>query len=345
MANKQQSRERGAVALITAMVVSVLLMITTAGMVSLTVKSLRQSTDGAQSTKAYYAAEGGLEEALLKLRTDPNYAGNCSGAESAASAQNGVVTCIKINQKPNALTGTIGADKTVQLDLSSVQGLQSIKIAWGLPAGKYDANSIPQYSSIANGSNFPARSAWPSTAPAIIEAALIEYGVDANSQLTIKDVQYYQPNFMPLSKKYGSSGINNGLNVYGYDKLATASKAPFIVSCNDPAPYQCTGGLQLAGGKKYVLRLKTRYNEASYKVTAQGGGNVALGIPGAVYTIDVTARAGDVFRRIQTSFPTGQAAPESLDGLDYVLYSDTDICKAYEIKGSTASGLNGCTAP
>lgn len=333
---RRQTSQRGAVALITAMIVSILLMITTAGMVAVTVKSVRQSTDGAQSTKAYYAAEGGVEKALLAIKNNQPIS-SCLNPTAASSAADGAVTCIKSSQVTNSLSADLGPDESVQLDLSGVVGMQSIKVEWGLQSG-FNANTIPQYIT-SNGTNkFPARSAWPSTAPAVLELGMVEY--PSSSTFSIGQVKFYQPNFMPYSNKAGSAPRTNALDLYQYADLTNGkAQKPFVVACSGAAPYQCSGGVQIDGGKKYVLRLKTRYNKASYRITAQGAGNVALNIPGAVWTVDVTARAGDTFRRVQTSFPVGQN-PTALAGLDYVLYSDTDICKSFQVKGGTAQELD-----
>lgn len=344
MVTNNKTTERGAVALITAMIVSILLMITTAGMVSLTVKSLRQSTDGAQSTKAYYAAEGGLEEALLKLQTDPNYQGNCqNGAAAGASAQDGAVTCVTVKTNANELVDYLPANSTVQLDISAVAGLQSLKVEWGLPGSQqYVASTVPVYLNNNGGSNFPAGAAWPiQTAPAILELGVVQYPSNS-AAFSIDQVKYFQGTLGPQSSKVGAAGPSNAAfgNAYTYNE-PTALNKPFVAACSTAnAPYVCSAGVGgLGDGNRFVLRLKSRYNDAQYRITAQGAGNVALPIPGAVYTIDVTARAGDVFRRIQTSFPIGDN-PTGLPGLDYVLYSDTDICKSFQVKGGGAVDLD-----
>ena len=325
-------------ALITAMIVSVLLMITTSGMVSLTIKSLKQSTDGAQSTKAYYAAEGGLEEALLKLRRDPSYTGNCDGASAANSAKDGLVTCIKVGTQPNALVGELGPNQTVQLDLSSVVGLQSIKVEWTTDG--FNEDSIPKYLT-GNGVNqFPKQADWPSTAPAVLEVGTVSY--PATAEFRIDQVGYHQGTIAPRSTKAGSAPATNALNSYVYNDASSLSR-PFVVPCNTSGSYPCVAGVGLNQSLKYMLRLKARYNGAKYRITAQGANNVALAIPGATYTVDVTARAGDTFRRIQTSFPTAGSVPTGLPGLDYVLYSDTDICKSFEVVG-TAKDM-ACPTP
>lgn len=334
--SRLHSQQQGAVALVTAMIVSILLMITTAGMVSVTVKSMRQSTDGAQSTKAYYAAEGGLEETLLKLRNGETI-DNCAGTTNIkTSAQDGVVTCARVTQNTNQVVGQLGKDESTQIDLSEVSGIFAIKIEWGLD--NYDPATIPNY--VTDG--FPAPNkvdgtSWPATAPAALEASIIEY--PKTSTFSIAQVGFYQSITGP--KAVGSSMPQDQESLYIYTDLPNRTK-PFVNICDDPAPYQCsTAPAGLKADKSYVLRLKSRYNGAKYRISAIGAGNAVLTIPNQMYTIDVTARAGDVFRRAQTSFST---VPTSVDGLDYVLYSDTEICKSYEIKDGAASGLN-CQVP
>lgn len=323
-------------------------MITTAGMVSLTTKSLRQSTDGAQSTKAYYAAEGGLEEALLRIRSGDASDKCDTGASAANSAKDGVVTCTKISTTSNQLQGSLGTDEAVQLDVSSVVGLRSIKIEWSQAKS---LSAIPDYSSA---EGFRAKSdfkdpnneivsMWSANAPAIVEAGIVEY--PGANEFNIGDVGFYQNIFAPKSNNPVDKSF--GINSQPYiDNYATQKRAYSTQCVSTGSEYQCSMGIGgLKADKKYVLRLKTRYNPTDYRITAQGVNNVQLSIPGAMYTVDVTARAGDVFRRIQTSFSTDASAlPPGLSGLDYVLYSDTQICKSFEVKASGATGID-CNPP
>lgn len=343
-----QSTERGAVALITAMIVSILLMITTAGMVSLTVKSLRQSTDGAQSTKAYYAAEGGLEETLLKLRNDPNYAGSCSGATSSASAKDGVVTCSKVIKAPNQVEGVLDVNGTDQIDLSSVPTFSEVTLEWsGLNDNAAGFAALPNYvqNGFPGGRGTSASVQYPANVPPVMELGVVEY--PDTQEFTIEKVRFLQGVFAPKGTAMGDpTKILTSDAVYPYEVV---SNRPYIGTCSLAASAQYTckmviGNFNRGTAHKYVLRLKSRYNGGKYKISVTSGG-VPVTIPGAMYTVDVTARAGDTFRRIQTSFPlNGSATSEGLSGLDYVLYSDSDICKSFEIKGGTAQDL-ACSTP
>jgi len=344
---RRKADERGAVALITAMIVSILLLITTSGMVALTLKSLKGSSDGAQSTKAYYAAEGGLEEALLKIRNGQP-ADDCAGsANTPQAAKDGVVTCTKVTTETNNIVGTVGADSSVQIDLSAVANVRAIQIEWGVPENvTYSSTSIPLYLDGAGNSQFPKRDAtvWPNTAPAVVEMGIVEF---PPGDLSIGDVIYKQATLTPKSAKAGDRTANfNGGGVADYTRSADFSK-PTVTPCRQTGTYQCLAAVgNVNTGKRYMLRLKTRYNGMQYRISVVDVNNKPLTIPGAVYTVDVTARAGDTFRRVKTSFPVnGASSPTSTDGLDYVLYSDTNICKAFEIKGGNATGINGCQSP
>lgn len=317
-------------------------------MVSVTVKSLRQSTDGAQSTKAYYAAEGGLEETLLKLRTDPDYAGSCDGATSSASAKNGVVTCSKVIKEPNQVEGVLDVNGTDQIDLSSVPTFSEVTLEWsGLNDNAAGFAALPNYvqNGFPGGRGTSATTQYPANVPPVMELGVIEYP-DAQS-FRIDQVRFLQGVIAPKG-----NGVNDPTKAltsdpfYSYD---TNGDRPYIGTCTlaASAAYHCkmvVGNFNRGTAHKYVLRLKSRYNGAKYKISVTSGG-VPVTIPGAVYTVDVTARAGDTFRRIQTSFPlNGKVTSEGLSGLDYVLYSDTDICKSFEIKGGTAQDL-ACSTP
>lgn len=347
MANNLTSNEHGAVALITAMIVSVLLMITTAGMVSLTLKSLRQSTDGAQSTKAYYAAEGGLEETLLKLRNDPNYAGSCSGASASKSAQDAIVTCSKVIKAPNQVEGVLDSNGTDQIDLSSVPAFSEVTLEWsGLSDNAAGFAALPNYvqDGFPGGRGTSAAVQYPQNVPPVMEVGVIEYPGAQTFQ--IDQIRFLEGIIAP--KGNGVSDPTKPLVSNASYNYASSTDKPYVGTCALNAAYHCKikiTNFSPAATHKYVLRLKSRYNGGKYKVSVSSGG-VPVTIPGAVYTVDVTARAGDTFRRVQTSFPlNGAVTAKGLAGLDYVLYSDTDICKSYEIKGGTASGINGCQAP
>ena len=334
--NKTSNHQQGAVALITAMIVSVLLLITTAGMVAVTIKSTRQATDGAQSTKAYYAAESGVEEALLNLKRDAGYKGNCQGSSTSnKAAQTGDSTCIIVDRTSNQLFGSVMADESRQLDISMVDGVKTIQLDWGLAAG-YSGATIPNYG---NG-NYPTKTSWPGGAPAVIELAIIAY--PNSGTFGLDSIDYREVIASPRSNKTSDASYAVGpRSIYDYSAGLGPLKQTFVGTCSMAAPYQCSVAVgNLPASQRYVLRLKARYNQANFRVTLKDSANNVMSVPDGAYHIDVTARAGDTFRRVQSTF--GEV-PESRSGLDYVLYSDTTICKSFTVKGAAVD--YGCPAP
>jgi len=61
-------------------------------------------------------------------------------------------------------------------------------------------------------------------------------------------------------------------------------------------------------------------------------------VPDGTATIDVTAKAGQTFRRVISKLPINGGAA---GGLNYVMYSDTNICKAFDVMNNLPS-TDGC---
>jgi hypothetical protein len=86
----------------------------------------------------------------------------------------------------------------------------------------------------------------------------------------------------------------------------------------------------------YIFRLRSRYTASAYRVTfktGSNGGGAVVTVPDGTATIDVTARAGQTYRRVISKLPLN---PSASAGLNYVMYSDTDICKNFEVIDNVA---------
>jgi hypothetical protein len=68
-------------------------------------------------------------------------------------------------------------------------------------------------------------------------------------------------------------------------------------------------------------------------------GNV-VPVPDGTATIDVTAKAGQTYRRVISKLPLSRGAEA---GLNYVIYSDTNVCKNFTVLDNVAPAPNtGC---
>jgi len=103
-------------------------------------------------------------------------------------------------------------------------------------------------------------------------------------------------------------------------------------------PTGCGGG---GGTCDYLFRIRSRYGPSSYKFVfmnqADGGGS-AVQVPTGSALIDVTAKAGQTYRRVISRLPLGG---EAAAGLNYVMYSDTDVCKNFTVIDNVAQP-DGC---
>jgi hypothetical protein len=98
-----------------------------------------------------------------------------------------------------------------------------------------------------------------------------------------------------------------------------------------------------ANTRNFILRLRSRYAGTDYRLTFMSGLNgngTVVNVPDGTATIDITAKAGDVFRRVVYKVPYKNGAAS---GLDYVIFSDQDVCKNFGvINGLIDSTSTGC---
>src|SRR5207253_7727535 len=76
-----KQKEQGIVSLVTAIIVALFIMVITTSAVVLMVGELRQAIDSENSIRAYYAAESGAEDALLKIKSKINLINGGSSAD------------------------------------------------------------------------------------------------------------------------------------------------------------------------------------------------------------------------------------------------------------------------
>lgn len=325
--------ERGAVALLTTIIISILLAIITTGLVTLMISELRQSDDGEQSVRAYYAAQSGVEDGISKvealLAANSPLISQVCGAPGAQNtnldpANPGVVgwTCQQISYSGSPQGSLPVPDKAVQVDVGSVTAppFHSVILEWDTTP-RPPAGYPPNFFNAPLG-NFPTMLAgWPYAAA--IELGVVEYPGTAFSASTAGLINVSNALVVPRT---GGGGTIPLASLKGGNPVAG--------SCNPAAgSYHCqvtiTNMNSAPSQHGYVFRLRSRYVGTDYKMTfmtgATGNGSV-VPVPDGTATIDITARAGDVYRRVVYKVPISNSAAS---GLDYVIYADGDVCKDF----------------
>ncbi len=300
-------RQNGLVSLVATIIISILLTVIVVGMVTLLTRELRQAADADQSIRAYYAAEAGIEDGFLALKANPNYtSGGCVNLNLPGNQLE--YTCQRITNTTNNPEGPMQRDAdALQLDLSS-RAVQHVLLEWN----QDNEADVP----FANPAGFPQ---GPWNLPAAMELTIASYpnGPINLSSLDIRTV---------VIKPCSGCGVAPA-NIYG-------GGGPYNASCATGSELQCR--MYVSGfipSLNYVFRLRARYNGGYYRMQffscPYGNNCSSMTIDDQFATIDVTARAGDVFRRVIQKVKIKSGV---LTGLDYVLYSDSDICKDFKVR-------------
>jgi Tfp pilus assembly protein PilX len=331
-------REQGFVSLFTTIMVSLLLLIVTMSMITLETVQLRKSEDSEQSLRAYYAAEAGIEDGVNKvshgLRTDTPCTASVNYDNPGAAGW----TCqsITFTGQPVGRLSQADAAKTVDPG-PTTPNYHSVIVEWNQST---DTSAAAYQPGIYPTGNFPQMSNYTYAAPPI-ELAIAQY---PNGGIAASDPNVKLQNAVIVPD--GPSGI--GTVDYG----SLQNHGPWSGKCQPSlvwtdavstrGGYNCYAVITNIGAANmnYLFRIRSRYMASAFRMTfmtgANGNGSV-VPVPDGMATIDVTAQAGKSYRRVVSKLPLTDGAAM---GLNYVMFSDTDICKNFTIVGGLASA--GC---
>lgn len=334
--------ESGFVSLLTAILISLLLLTVTLSMVVLEVIQMRKAADAEQSLRAFYTAEAGVEDAVNKvLKGTVSADQNCTDASGnpisgssqpnydAAGAAGWTCQQIALSGAPAGKLDQPDMSKTV--DPGSAPAYSSVLIEWDQSVGLSDSapavmptqgdyavspfmppleltvirypDALVRTADFCTGSQTPNNSACRVL---LQNALLVPGGVAA-----------------PGSFAY-SGGFNIGAGPIRGNCLANRTTNPYYAATT----YRCYKLLTgFVPADNYLFRLKSKYAASAYRMTFFDGLGNAVAVPDGTATIDVTAKAGHTYRRTITKVPINGGAAA---GLDYVIFSDNGICKSFD---------------
>ena len=141
---------------------------------------------------------------------------------------------------------------------------------------------------------------------------------------------------MYLSPCTGGSGVNS----IAFDTTTRGQVVP--VGCIDATNYVCTLTLTMPGSSNsYSARMRSVYDTAKLAISAQDTSNLAIEFKQSQTSIDVTAKANDIVRRLRVAVPLAEAKnlPEA------VFQAFDGICKQLEVGADTSGNAtiaNNC---
>jgi Tfp pilus assembly protein PilX len=350
ISHNKKTNETGVISIITVVLLAMVLTLITTAFVKSATSNQRQALDTQLSTQAFYAAESGINDAISILKnnladptTDMNTE-NCttflsviqnntdllgSNPDKLESNSNIQYTCVLVNNKQSVLEVTEGdsAIFKIQADDSSV--IDQLSISWG--AGR----TVPT----GTAAELYDQSSWRK-----------ENGQDKDRVALIRLTFYYPSSldranlvsdqktfFLRPVRALGASEIN----------VSSSNDAAVIgVNCqinNGPCSLKLMGIASLTGNNidNFYIRMTAIYDTfdtSGASIMAYNSGGIQKNLIGAQYSIDVTGRANDVYRRVKIRIPiTPQDFP------DAVVKSASDLCKQFVVWPGGSSDEAGCS--
>jgi Tfp pilus assembly protein PilX len=322
-------KRSGATSLLIVMGLALLFVGIITGLTALTVREQQQAGDTDQSNRAIQAAEASAREAAEKLVAFPDtQLGDCLAATHNNIASHYVppnqpsggdieIVCRTIKSVDTTISGYLKQDDDTQI-MMNVAPVQKVTLNWA----RIGSGSIPsQFGSLAGFSSlYPGLGGY--NRPAMLEVSVLSWpkGTIPGSF---------------LSNGSEGTGIRNQtiLLVPGATSPDNLNSLPRIGSgCSTPraSGLACQAILDfnsfVAGGNSssmdMALRITSRYRDTNFQADFINSSGVAAQVRSSEAEIDVTARSGNLYRRIKAYKPIG-----NLSLLDSVLGSGSEICK------------------
>ncbi len=322
-----QKQQTGAVSMITVIFVSVILSVLTTSFIRLTINEQREAIDDDLTTRAYYAAESGVQDAITAIKN--NSVDAARAAECRPNSGDGVLsnfdgldtayTCQTIALAPVDYQASLSEGEAVFFKLDSgADNISSLKISWHILGDSNDSDGrnvvahnsaiLPQSGNWGDGSG--------NSFPAMLRTQLISV---PEVNVTRSSINNYVGFLNPTNNAAAvttPAGMNGGV-----------SSAACNFGVSDGA-YVCsiTIGSLNDSANDYYLRVQALYRTTHVKIEIFAGGSLVK-LVDVQAVIDVTGRAGDVYRRVEERV---DLTPNSL-WPNYAILSAEDICKNFVI--------------
>lgn len=349
-------REAGIVSLFTVIFFTILITVLTVGFIRIMVNERRQSTDDDLTSRAYYAAESGVEDVKRALQQYyPNPADHsklnattCDAPQgynkTIASNFNVGYSCKLIDLNPSDIQATLPGDGTsMQWPIRSEGDVpfNKVRISWHNLSSSTDGTPVVFRTANTN-TTYGAWQSGGTAFPAMLRAQFFGYprsGTFGRSQLEANNkVAFFNP---------FNSGSVADLPINNLDANTTPQNVVCTTNTVTFGGYACQATIVIDPGispaSNFVfLRLKGLYDQSGTKVKIELlNGSTVVSTQSSQAIVDVTGRAGDVFRRVQARV----SLPGSIDTdllPEFAIESGDSICKRFELTNSTEQ-LNGCT--
>jgi hypothetical protein len=337
--------DAGFVSLFTAILISLLLIVITVSLVSLQILQLRKSTDSEQTLRAYYSAEAGVEDAVSKVLNSTITPGSpltntCNASTAFDAPGDAEWTCQNISFSGNPAGKLETPDTAKTIDPGHIvlpARYQSMIVQWNQTNGNAAYYDPAWFVS----GILPTQGTYAAVPP--LELSILSYptggfkasevcaspGLPLFCKTSLKNV-LFAPHGSSAAVVSYSTLLSKGLQAGNCGPLGRGVGPLSGTVLNNYTCYAVIDTIDSAFND-YLFRVRSRYDATSYKFTFKSGPTGAgaeVAVPDGTATIDVTAKAGQTYRRVVSKLPLGGGASA---GLNYVIYANGDVCKNFSV--------------
>ncbi len=329
--------EAGFVAIIVASLIMIILSLITIGFTRIMQREQRQTLDRQLSRQALYAAESGINDIYGALQANPNLPAektDCDvenplsngqpnpaiDAGSLSSDGNIAYTCALYDKTPTELVYSLNTSESRVTELKTDSGnpFSTMRFRWANEQGNNAIDSLPNCGPDAG--NFPASRSGV--------VPLIRIDITNTSTLS-RDALINSTDYLYLAPCQGGSATT-----YAYSPASSPGKV-IGVSCVAGQELPCDITITGFSSNAYAGRFRSVYDSARLVISATEitptGGIETVEFRQAQTSIDVTAKATDVVRRLRVAIPVAgvnsppEAVFQAFDGVCKLLAVDASI--------------------
>jgi hypothetical protein len=363
---RRMSDEAGVISIITVVLLAMVLTLITTAFVRSTNSNQRQALDNQLSTQAFFAAETGINDITTLIKNgiitaeDAESDGNCKTYIDLINNNKSLISQGFANQSPNVLNSDNSIEYTCVMVSSEPDEISINRTEAGqgniYPIKSADDNVIDkvninwgggQIATGANNEDLPSQAVWTNNstvdAKALIRLSL--YYPPSLSRDNLTSPSYQKTIF--LKPYYHEEPNSNSLDI---NTIGDGSITK--VACDNAN--ECV--LEIAGidsltdntNRTFYVRVEPIYNPSSITIKAFSSSAVQK-LKGAQFSIDVTGRSNDVYRRVEVrrKITTDWNFP------DAVVQTSGDLCKQFTAWTKNPSDQNdlgysdpaGCLSP
>lgn len=315
----------GLVSIVVTMILILVISVITLGFAKVVRREQRIQLDRQLSSRAFYAAESGINLAADKIKngyTEPKlYCGpDISGPVQITDAEYQIdgndtrLTCLTINPSPELLkyNGINTTSRVIPMD-AGASTIDGLTIHWQsttmpvIPAGCTGMSGFPK------GTSNPGET-WGCGYP-LIRVDLVPTG--GNFSRTDLQNNLFTAFLYPLD--------GSGTDTMSFTDGGSGNKG-FLAGARCGAIWcemKITG---LPPSNGYTARVMSLYGSANLEICATSAG-LCTPLKGAQTIIDSTAKAVDVLRRVQVRVPSANEAVVP----DFTIFNTGDLCKLYVV--------------